>query len=123
MKKIKGIDRSDLAKDSWKRLQGFFRRYPNILKVIDYVKKNDLEDKLHASTSLQRLTISPRHRYDAKVHVLIISEEGATSELVRFDTNGKLIKKDHFTSEQLVENVIRELCFLIEEYELRQGDV
>ena len=47
MNRTKGIDRPELAIVSGKNLPSFFRKYPNMLKVIDYIEKSGLKDKLY----------------------------------------------------------------------------
>ena len=87
------VDRPDLALASWESASKFFKNNREILNIIKYIKGNRFSDKYHASTSLQRLVISPRHRHDARVNKIAIeqSEEGIEIVYYKFGKPGVYI--------------------------------
>ncbi len=119
MKKyLNDIDRPDLAKLSWQKLHGFFRQYPNIIKVIDYVQNCGLDEVLHARTSLQMLNIRPKHRYDSNVHVLRFTEVENKVQIDMFGPQSDLIKSFLVESDLVIEKADELLSFLVKEYNL-----
>jgi hypothetical protein len=118
MKKIIGTDRTDLAKLSWCRLKGFYRQSMLMLEVIEYIERSGLNAKLHASTSHSLLNISPRHRHDAKVHVLRISANDTDITIEMFGPEGGLDTSESISKNHLLDKVKEKANYLISEYEL-----
>lgn len=118
MNKITRIDRTDLAKLSWSKLENFYRSNPIMLNVIFYFKEHNLIDKLHAKTSHQVLTISPRNRHDAKVDIIAVNIEDKRNEISYFDYTLNKMDTLSVNAEDILINVKKLVDIIIEKYQL-----
>ncbi|MEW8349150.1 MAG: hypothetical protein AB2689_09805 [Candidatus Thiodiazotropha taylori] len=112
------IDRPELAIQSWQKQKTFYRENKALLEVVEYILSENLNNRLHASNSHHLLNISPRHRWNAKVHVLRIGYEGDKAMIELFSPLGELATTESVTPKELLEKVKNLIEFLLNEYEL-----
>lgn len=94
--------RPELALQSWKDVEKFYRRIgkksPDVsrvmLELIGNIHSDKLDDRLFATTSHEMLLVSTSHRHDARVPKLRVEVKGVNIVFDVFDSDENLTESE-----------------------------